>query len=47
MSRDAQFAQSVKQEALDRSLPILEVDGSLSLEQNLALVERHFGLPAE
>ncbi|WP_150265060.1 hypothetical protein [Paenibacillus tepidiphilus] len=47
MRRDAWFARRVKQEAEDRKLSVLEVDGRLSLEQNLALLERHFGLSPE
>lgn len=42
MRRDALFAGRVKEEAGGRELKVLEVDGSLSLEQNFAMLEKYF-----
>lgn len=43
MKRDALFAARVKEEAEARELMLLEVDGSLNLEQSFTLLEQHFG----
>lgn len=42
IARDCQLARLVKQQALDRSLTVHEVDGSRSREEMTELVEQHF-----
>jgi hypothetical protein len=42
IERDVQVARYVKQQAEQRQLAVYEVDGSRSLEEMVALVERHF-----
>ncbi|WP_280777320.1 hypothetical protein [Paenibacillus sp. PastM-3] len=42
MKRDALFAEKVKQEALRLKLPLMEVDGSTSLQENFERIERCF-----
>ena len=44
MARDAGFAQTVRAQAEDRSLNLIVVDGTLSLDHNFELVEAYFGL---
>ncbi len=44
MARDADFAQTVRAQAEDRSLNLIVVDGTLSLDHNFELVEAYFGL---
>jgi hypothetical protein len=41
-NRDRLFAQHVKEQALGRNLKLLEIDGSLSLDEVTSVVERHF-----
>jgi hypothetical protein len=42
MQRDISFAAYVVQEALEQGLPWLQVDGQLSLEENIEQIEQHF-----
>ena len=42
IGRDLLMARRVEEEALERGLTVCEVDGSRSLEEMIALVERHF-----
>jgi hypothetical protein len=44
MSRDAAFARWVREQARQRGLFLLEVDGRLSIPENAAIVAGHFGL---
>jgi 2-phosphoglycerate kinase len=44
MARDAGFARRVAAEARDHAFALITTDGSASIETNLAIVERHFGL---
>ena len=44
MERDIRFARFVRQEALQRNLRVLVVDGETSLAENIRLVEEHFNL---
>ena len=45
MQRDIGFAQKVREEAIQRALQVLLVDGQRSLLENRELVEHQFGLP--
>lgn len=42
MKRDALFAEKVKQEALRLNLPLMEVDGRTSVQDNFERIERCF-----
>jgi hypothetical protein len=42
IERDCRLARYVRQQAEQRQLPVYEVDGSRSLDEMVALVERHF-----
>lgn len=44
MNRDIEFAHFINKDAQDRGLKIIVVDGSTTLEENLAIVEEHFKL---
>jgi hypothetical protein len=44
IARDELYARRVKEQALERGLALLEVDGSLTIDELVALVARHFGL---
>jgi hypothetical protein len=44
MERDARFADEIERQAQALGLPLLRVDGTLSLEETLGWVERAFGL---
>ncbi|AIQ56302.1 hypothetical protein [Paenibacillus borealis] len=46
MKRDALFAERIRSEAGKRKRKVLEADGSRTLEQNFAELERWFGLGA-
>jgi len=45
MERDARFAEVVSQGARQMGLPVILVDGRLSIEENTALVEKALNLP--
>lgn len=47
MKRDALFAARIRSGAGERKLKVLEADGSRTLEQNFAELERWFGLQAD
>jgi hypothetical protein len=44
MSRDAGFAAAVAAQAIDLNFRLIVVDGSLSIDENDAIVVEHFGL---
>jgi hypothetical protein len=44
MARDVEFARRVAHEAVSRSLRVIEVDGSASIDDNADIVARHFRL---
>ena len=44
MGRDAAFARTISQDAKDRGLYVIEVDGSQSIEEHAKMVAAHFGL---
>jgi hypothetical protein len=44
MQRDIQFARFVRQQAEQRQLRLLLVDGQNTIGENIGLVERHFGM---
>jgi hypothetical protein len=44
MERDARFGEKVDQAARQMGLPVIRVDGQLSLEETTALVEKAFNL---
>lgn len=47
LDRDNVITKTVKERALARDLEVLEVDGSLSLDQVVEVVARHFGPGAD
>jgi hypothetical protein len=44
MARDAGFAKAVAEEARSLGFKVLTVDGSVSLEETVRVVEEHFRL---
>lgn len=44
MNRDIKFAQIINQDAQNRGLKTVVVDGGSTLEENAAIVEEHFGI---
>ncbi len=44
MERDARFGEVVGQAARQMGLPVIRVDGRLSIEENTALVEKALNL---
>lgn len=44
MNRDIEFALKVKEDAIQKGLEVIVVDGSKSLEENYEYVKAHFGI---